>query len=43
MNDETATLNQIKEIINAINLLSPTPLSIVGLALLLAIIVAVKM
>jgi len=43
MNIETAILNQIKDIIDAINSFSPAPLAIVGLALLLAIIVAIKM
>jgi len=36
-------MNEISKLIEAINAFAPTPLAIVGLALLLAIIVALKM
>lgn len=36
-------MDLFRELINAVNSLSPSPLSVVALALLLAIIVAIKM
>jgi hypothetical protein len=36
-------VDQIKEVIDAINSFSPAPLAVIGLALVLAIILALKM
>jgi len=36
-------LEQLKEIIDVINTFSPTPLALIGLTLILAIILALKM
>lgn len=36
-------MDQIREVIAAVNSLSPSPLTVVALALLLAIIVVIKM